>query len=63
MSVAASVVESGRKLSVAGDDMAENFARWLLRRGRRAAMTPIETQRELPPELAINMRLDDDADV
>lgn len=52
-SVASSVIESGRKLSSIGDDVAENFARRLLRRGRRVQVPRIEPRSELPPEMAL----------
>ena len=51
-SVASSVIESGRKLSALGDDVAENFARRLLRRGLRVEIPRIEPKSELAPELA-----------
>jgi hypothetical protein len=51
-SVASSVIDSGRKLSAVGDDVAENFARRLLRRGLRVEIPRIEPKSELPPQLA-----------
>ncbi len=38
MTMAGAVVDTSRRLSAVGDEMAENVARWLLRRGRRADM-------------------------
>ena len=51
--VAASVIESGRRLSAVSDDLAENFARRLLRRGLRVEIPRIEPKSELPPHLAL----------
>lgn len=50
MSVAASVVESGRKLSSVGDDAAETFVRRLLRLGPRAEGARVVPYSELRPE-------------
>jgi hypothetical protein len=60
LSVASSVVESGRKLSVVGDDLAETFARRLLRRGLRVEIPRIDPKSELPPELALKAMPNDD---
>lgn len=51
MTMATSVLDTSRKLSAVGDDMAENVARWLFRRGRRVEMNKIETKVELPSQL------------
>jgi hypothetical protein len=54
-SVASSVIESSRKLSAVGDDIAEGFARRLLRRGRRTEIQRIVPKSELPPEMALRL--------
>jgi hypothetical protein len=56
-SAASSVIESGRKLTAVGDDMAENFARRLLRRGLRTEIPRVEPKSELPPHLALRTPL------
>lgn len=55
-SVASTMIDSGRKLSAVGDDVAENFARRLLRRGLRTDIPRIEPKSELPPEFAQRVR-------
>jgi hypothetical protein len=54
VSVASSVIESGRKLSSIGDDVAESFARRLLRRGRRVEIPRIEPKSELASKAVPN---------
>lgn len=62
-SVASSVIESSRKLSAVGDDIAEGFARRLLRRGRRTEIPRIVPKSELPPALAQKVAADANGEV
>jgi hypothetical protein len=50
MTMAGAVVDTSRRLSAVGDEMAENVARWLFRRGRRADIR-VEPKADLPPQL------------
>lgn len=50
MSMAGAVVDTSRRLSAVSDEMAENVARWLFRRGRRADVR-VEPKDDLPPQL------------
>jgi hypothetical protein len=59
-SAASSILESGRKLTAVGDDVAENFARRLLRRGLRVEIPRIELKSELATELALRERVNGD---
>jgi hypothetical protein len=59
--IAASVADTGRRLSSVGDDVAENLVRRLLRRGLRKEIEPVVPKEELSPELmeqikAVNLR-------